>query len=77
MPGNTDSTLSIVKVHGKDGQVFFNHVWSGSGFDGEPSVEIQEVEGGENLSIFTRTDKREDGLQDVVVLDFDLDSKQN
>ncbi|KAF7923569.1 hypothetical protein BELL_0005g00220 [Botrytis elliptica] len=75
LPGNTDSTLSIVKVHSKDGQVFFDLVWSASGFDGEPSVEIQEVEGGENLSIFTRTDKKEDGLRDVVVLDFDLDSK--
>ncbi|KAF5878527.1 putative dockerin type 1 protein [Botrytis fragariae] len=76
LPGNTDSTLSIVKVHSKDGQVFFDLAWSASGFDGEPSVEIQEVEGGgENLSIFTRTDKKEDGLRDVVVLDFDLDSK--
>lgn len=75
LPGNTDSSLGIMKAQKKDGQVVFDLEWNGVGFDGEPSIEIQKMDGGdENLSIFTRTDKQEDGHRDVVVLDFNLDS---
>jgi len=47
----------------------FQTVWTGDGFDGEPTIDIQRLEASEEaiLSVFTRTkgDKR-----NVVVLDF-------
>ncbi|QSZ29712.1 hypothetical protein DSL72_004229 [Monilinia vaccinii-corymbosi] len=77
LPGNTDSSLSIIGVQRKNDQTVFEVVWRGHGFDGEPSVEMQKVDGGnENLSIFTRTDKNEDGHRSIVVLDFDIGSSR-
>ncbi|KAA8576511.1 hypothetical protein EYC84_006621 [Monilinia fructicola] len=73
LPGNTDASLSIMKVQKKGEQTFFELVWRGHGFDGEPSIEIHKLDGGnENLSIFTRTDKNEDGHRSIVVLDFNI-----
>ncbi|RAL63133.1 hypothetical protein DID88_004215 [Monilinia fructigena] len=73
LPGNTDSSLSIIRVQKKGEQTVFEVIWRGHGFDGEPSIEIQNLDGGnENLSLFTRTDKNKDGHRSIVVLDFDI-----
>jgi hypothetical protein len=72
LPGNTDSSLSIIKTLKGDEEISFELVWSGEGYDGEPLIDIHRLEDSDSLSVFTRTDVKEDGHRDVVVLDFDL-----
>lgn len=71
LPGNVDSSLSIVRVLKVDGDMKFETVWRGEGFDGEPCVDVGMLEDSDLLSVFTRTDLI-DGKREVVVLDFDL-----
>lgn len=56
----------------EDGYKKFESVWKGEGFDGEPLVDEQRLEGEDVLSVFTRTSQKRDGKRDVVVLDFDI-----
>jgi hypothetical protein len=72
LPGNTDSSLSVVRVK-MEGGLGFEMVWSGEGYDGEPLVDVGRLEAEDVLSVFTRTDLQ-DGRRDVVVLDFDLET---
>lgn len=74
LPGNgEDTSLSIMKG-GKDG--VFETIWrEEKGYDGEPLVDAQRLEDSDVLSVFTRTDKKDDGTRDVVVLDFDVSEK--
>ncbi|KAM3065961.1 hypothetical protein ACMFMG_009816 [Clarireedia jacksonii] len=72
LPGNTDSSLSIIKTQKRDEEISFELVWSGEGYDGEPLIDIHRLEDSDNLSIFTRTDVKEDGHREVVVLNFEL-----
>ena len=71
LPGNTDSTLSIMKcsVLGSGG---FEEIWQSEGFDGEPLVDIQRLETSNTLSVFSRMEKKRNGTGDIVVLEFDL-----
>jgi hypothetical protein len=72
LPGNSDSSLSIVKGQKKDAYSTFETIWTGDGFDGEPLVDTQRLEASNILSIFTRTDRKADGKRYVVVADFVL-----
>ncbi|KUJ22481.1 uncharacterized protein LY89DRAFT_704198 [Mollisia scopiformis] len=72
LPGNSDSSLEIMQAKREPGHVNFTQIWLGSGFDGEPLVDVQRLEMSDMLSIFTRTSKAENGVSDVVVLDFKL-----
>jgi hypothetical protein len=45
LPGNSDSNLSIVKVQMKGGGWIFDTIWTRNGFDGEPLVDVQRLEG--------------------------------
>lgn len=72
LPGNSDSSLSIVKGQRKNGAWFFETIWTRDGFDGEPLIDVQRLEKSDILSVFTRTDKRVDGRRQVVVIDFVL-----
>jgi hypothetical protein len=73
LPGNSDSSLSIVKGQVNDGSSTFVEAWTGNGFDGEPLIDVQGLEISDRLSIFTRTDdKAAKGERELVVLDFDL-----
>ena len=71
LPGNTDSSLSIVRARKMEGRLSFETVWRGEGFDGEPCVDIGRLEVSDVLSVFTRTDVK-DEKRDVIILDFDL-----
>lgn len=73
LPGNTDddSSLSILRARRRD-YAHFEVLWAGSGYDGEPCVDVQSLELSDTLSIFTRTDGDGDGKRDVVVLNFQL-----
>jgi hypothetical protein len=70
LPGNADSSLSIVKGHAKDGYSKFETIWISHGFGGEPLVDVQRLETSNILSVFTRTERTTGGERDVVVLDF-------
>jgi hypothetical protein len=80
LPGNVDSTLSILKSQrdeGRDGDEMcrygdFEMLWSAEGYDGEPLVDVQGLEESDVLSVFTRTSKKDGRAGEVVVLDFDL-----
>jgi hypothetical protein len=56
----------------KNGHFKFETVWTRTGFDGEPLVDVQRLEVSNTLSVFTRTDKNADGKRFAVVLDFVL-----
>jgi hypothetical protein len=72
LPGNSDSSLSIVRGQMKNGWFEFETIWTRTGFDGEPLVDVQRLEVSNTLSVFTRTDRNADGKRLVVVLDFVL-----
>lgn len=73
LPGNSDSSLSIMRAGKRDDYAKFETVWKDDGFDGEPHVDVQRLEVEDVLSVFTRTDRKGDGTREVVVLDFELD----
>lgn len=73
LSGNTDSSLSIMKVGKKRDPSVFEVLWNGYGFDGGLQRRYRLNEGNVNLSIFTRTDKKVDGNRDIVILDFNLE----
>jgi hypothetical protein len=72
LPGNLDSSLSIMKGRMIDGGWTFQTIWTRDGFDGEPLVDAQRLEISNTLSVFTRTSRKADGRRDVVVMDFVL-----
>lgn len=73
IPGNLDSSLSVMRGRWRADAVWFETLWRSYGFDGEPLVDVQRLEVSDTLSVFTRTDKRgADGKRYVVVLDFVL-----
>jgi len=74
LPGNTDSSLSIVRGLKDDDYTLLKTIWTGYGFDGEPSVDVQRLELHNELSVFTRTADDDKGGRNVVVLDFSLDT---
>jgi hypothetical protein len=74
LPGNTGSSLMIMHARKTEGEVSFETVWRGEGFDGEPCVDVGRLEDYDVLSVFTRTDLI-DGKRDVVILDFDLEKE--
>lgn len=69
LPGNLDSSLSIMRGRKDQDYRVFETVWTGEGFDGEPLVDIQRLEASEVLSVFTRTKEE---TRSIVVLDFVL-----
>ncbi|KAF2144280.1 uncharacterized protein K452DRAFT_285520, partial [Aplosporella prunicola CBS 121167] len=72
LPGNTDSSLSLVRSLESEDYMMFETMWKGDGFDGEPLLDQMRLEEEGILSVFTRTDKDEAGRRKVVVIDFDL-----
>ncbi|GME61466.1 hypothetical protein GTA08_BOTSDO00394 [Neofusicoccum parvum] len=72
LPGNTDSSLAVVRASKAEGYLKFETVWRQDGFDGEPLVDQARLDESDVLSIFTRTDKDEEGKRKVVVIDLDL-----
>ncbi|OJD30280.1 dockerin type 1 [Diplodia corticola] len=73
LPGNTDSSLSIVKASvAEEGHLRFETVWRQDGFDGEPLVDQPKMDERGIISIFTRTDRGADGKRKVVVIDVEL-----
>jgi len=69
LPGNLDSSLSIMRGRRDQDYGVFETVWTGEGFGGEPLVDVQRLEGSEMLSVFTRTEAK---TRSIVVLDFIL-----
>ena len=67
LPGNLDSSLSIMRRSKDRGDGIFETIWTGEGFDGEPLVDVQRLEASETLSVFTRTEGEK---RSIVVLDF-------
>jgi hypothetical protein len=72
LPSNADSTLSILRATEETAYSEFKVVWQSKGFIAEPLVDIQRMEDNNVLSIFTQAVGEEDGMKQVVVLDFDL-----
>lgn len=72
LPGNTNSSLTILKALKSQNHDQFEIVWKGDGFDGEPLIDHMRLDESSILSVFTRTSKDENGNRRVVVLDFDL-----
>jgi hypothetical protein len=72
LPGNSDSSLDIMRASKEDNYATFTSVWRKDGFDGEPLVDFQRLETSDTISLFTRTNKDENGERKVVVLDFIL-----
>ncbi|KAF4538829.1 Dockerin type 1 [Lasiodiplodia theobromae] len=72
LPGNNDSSLSIVRASKAEEDLRFETVWRQDGFDGEPLVDQAKMDERGIISIFTRTDKGADGKRKVVVIDVDL-----
>ena len=72
LPGNSDSSLEIMRARKGDSEVRFELIWRSKGYDGEPLVDLQRLEASDVLSIFTRTEKNAKWLRSVVVLDFSL-----
>jgi hypothetical protein len=70
LPGNTDSSLSLMRARKKDGYREWEKLWTGKGFDGEPCADVGRLEGSDVLSVLTR--REDDGKRSVVTLDFDL-----
>ena len=70
LPGNVDSSLVVMRA--REANTEFEPIWIGKGFDGEPLVDVQRLEGSDVLSIFTRTVKDTNAAAQVVVLDFNL-----
>lgn len=75
LPGNTDSSLSVMRAWKTEGKLRIETVWRGEGFDGEPCVDVGRLEDSNVLSVFTRTDLIGE-KRDVVVLEFDLEKDQ-
>jgi hypothetical protein len=69
LPGNLDSSLSIMRGSKDQGYDVFEAIWTGEGFDAEPLVDVQRLEASETLSVFTRTKGEK---RSIVVLDFTL-----
>jgi hypothetical protein len=72
LPGNLDSSLSIIKGGLNGGDWRFETIWARDGFAGEPLVDVQRLEISNILSVFTRTDRNGSGKRHVVVIDFVL-----
>lgn len=72
LPGNLDTSLSIVKGELKGGDWKLETIWARDGFDGEPLVDVQRLEISNILSVFTRTDTNGNGQRHVVIIDFVL-----
>lgn len=72
LPGNIDSSLTIMQALKQEGYLNFKTVWRQDGFDGEPLVDQARLDEQNVLSIFTRTDEDEEGKRRVVVIDIDL-----
>jgi hypothetical protein len=72
LPGNTNSSLTVLKALKSQNHDQFEIVWKGDGFDGEPLIDHVRLDESSVLSVFTRTSKDENGNRKVVVLDFDL-----
>jgi len=72
LPGNSDSSLEILQARKEDDYAGFKQVWMRNGFDGEPLVDVQRLEMCDKLSVFTRSNKDENGVGNVIVLDFNL-----
>lgn len=70
LPGNLDSSLSIMRAQKKNQYAEFTTIWGSDGFDGEPLIDVQRLEESNVLSVFTRTAKNQLGESNVVVLDF-------
>ncbi|OMP83567.1 hypothetical protein BK809_0004948 [Diplodia seriata] len=75
LPGNTDSSLSIVRASLVEGEMRFETVWRQDGFDGEPLVDQAKMDDRGIISIFTRTDRDSDGKRKIVVIDVDLGAR--
>jgi len=72
LPGNTDTSLTLMRRRKMDGTGYsdFDVLWSGEEYDGEPNVDRARLSEGDGiLSVFTRTAGAQ---RDVVVLDFEL-----
>ncbi len=52
LPGNTDSSLDIIRGCRADGYQKFESIWWSDGFDGEPLVDAQRLEESDVLSVF-------------------------
>lgn len=74
LPGNIDSSLSVMMARKSEGYRKWATVWRSEGFDGEPCVDVGGLEVSNVLSVFTRTEDV-DGERSVVVLDFDLEKQ--
>ncbi|OCL04639.1 hypothetical protein AOQ84DRAFT_300473 [Glonium stellatum] len=72
LPGNTDSSLTVLRAFKSQNHDHFEIVWRGDGFDGEPLIDHGRLDESSVLSIFTRTSKDENGNRKVIVLDFNL-----
>ncbi|KAH8602796.1 hypothetical protein B0O99DRAFT_604336 [Bisporella sp. PMI_857] len=74
LPGNMETSLSIMRAKILGGSIEFEEVWRDKGFDGEPLVDIQRLEFSDVLSVYTRTASSgsEDAKKNVVVIDFAL-----
>jgi hypothetical protein len=73
LPGNIDSSLSILRSRKCSRFRDFELLWTGDGFDGEPLVDIHGLETSNTLSIFTQARGRDDGSSTrTIVLDFQL-----
>ncbi|KAH8676683.1 hypothetical protein BGZ60DRAFT_403127 [Tricladium varicosporioides] len=68
LAGNSDNSLSILRLSKAQEYQAFDVVWAGNGYDGEPLVDAQRLEVSGILSVFTRT-AGESGRR-LVVLDF-------
>ena len=74
LPGNIDSSLSVVMARKSEGYRKWATVWRGQGFDGEPCVDVGGLEVSDVLSVFTRMEDVE-GKRSVVVLNFGLEKE--
>ncbi|KAB5549476.1 hypothetical protein GE09DRAFT_1223301 [Coniochaeta sp. 2T2.1] len=75
VPDVTRSTLSILKTSEGHSSGHYDEIWTGGGLSGEPLIDIPRLEHDNVLSVFLRADvEGQPDKQNVVVLDFSLDS---
>ncbi|EKG21739.1 hypothetical protein MPH_00959 [Macrophomina phaseolina MS6] len=72
LPGNIDSSITVLQALKQEGYLNFKTLWRQDGFDGEPLVDQARLDDQNILSIFTRTDENAEGKRKVVVIDIDL-----
>ncbi|KAI9741046.1 MAG: hypothetical protein M1834_002757 [Cirrosporium novae-zelandiae] len=70
LPSNTDSSLSLLASSPDSSYREVELLWKGTGYDGEPLIDIERLKTEDILSVFTRIEPERGGS--LIVIDFHL-----